>query len=499
MKIILVNIASILRGEEALNRPPSGILYVGGALKNAGYDVRVRHISYKEIDKEAESIAELDPLFVGFTVFIGSNVKHSAMMARRIKQLNPSIPIVWGGVHGSLIPEQCLKENYIDIVVIGEGEEAVVELATTLSERRNLSQVYGIGYKLDGKIMINPRRPPIQDIDQYEMDYSLVDAKRYIYFSEDKSSVLRYVTSRGCPFNCGFCYNKRFNQGIWRPHSPEKILTNIKALKEKYHFERVSFDDDYFFANKKRAFEILKGLKDMGLSAENFDLHVVDIKKEEIIKELSDLGVRAVFFGWESGSDRILNMINKGITVNDIVRSVEILAKYPQIKLEAQGIIGFPTETIEEVQNTMKLALKLIDIHPVIHLHISLYLPFPGNDLYELALREGFAIPENTEGWGDINYWGRPSWLKWVDSSHLPRIQNMAAYSALLNRTNLRYAPNKIKRGIKSLFYQITKIRIRSTCYSFPMDLYLYQWANKILRKLFRRFYTVKYDIKGTR
>src|SRR3989339_5750 len=153
--IALVNITSKFRGVEDTTRPPSGLLYLGNSLKKAGYEVTVFHIVENEIDETVEKIINLKPSYVGFSVFTGYPCYTSSIMSKKIKERNSNIPVIWGGIHPSLTPEECLKEKFIDLVVIGEGEETILELSQELLGNHNYENIKGIGYKKAGAIKIN--------------------------------------------------------------------------------------------------------------------------------------------------------------------------------------------------------------------------------------------------------------------------------------------------------------------------------------------------------
>ncbi len=152
-RIHLVSFAADYRGVEEVTIPPAGCLYVGGALKKAGFNITVHHITPKNIAKTIQKICNTNPLFIGFSIITGTPVVHSAKMSRMAKEISPNIPIVWGGIHPSLIPELCLCEHFVDYVVIGEGEEVAVTLAHAISTDKDVSTIPSLGYKdKDGKI-----------------------------------------------------------------------------------------------------------------------------------------------------------------------------------------------------------------------------------------------------------------------------------------------------------------------------------------------------------
>lgn len=343
---------------------PIGCLHVGSALKNVGFEVRIIHCTELEIDKYVNEIVKAHPIWVGFSVMTGPQTMHSAWMSKKIKA-HSDFPIVWGGIHPSLLPGQCLQENYIDIVVIGEGEETAIELSQMLENKKSLERVLGLGYKLkqNGQLKpcVNDRRPFIEnlDADKYRLDFELLDATKYFLKAGTGKyqRVFSYKTSRGCPFNCGFCYNNEFNLRRWRGKSPERVIEDISYLKKTYQIDGVKFYDDEFYVNRERALKILEGI---GIPAKT-DIRI-DMITEELAARLKEFNVFDMLIGIESGSDRVLKLLNKGITVEQIKRGVEILAKY-NLKVGYSAIIGIPTETEEEMNATIDLILWIHSIH----------------------------------------------------------------------------------------------------------------------------------------
>ncbi len=431
-KVVLVKLCSRM----AMKFPPTGLLYVGGALRKAGYEVELLHITPEEVQESVKKIVQISPLFVGFSVFTGDAMSAHAEMCREIKRLS-RIPIVWGNVHPSLLPEQCLNESYIDVVVIGEGEVTAMELARALEGNGNLSGVLGIGYKVNVEVRINPPRAFITDLDQYSIDWNLVDVQRYLSPSWEMKRRLPLVTSRGCPYRCTFCYNIKFNLREWRSHSVDFVVTHIDELKKKYEVDCIFYHDDNFFVNKKRAFEILYRI--------NLPYYAecrVEMINDNFVRQLAETGCKALLVGLESGSDRILKMIQKDSTVEHIYRAAEALSKYPSICLQGSTIMAYPTETREEINATLQMITRVFKIHPNTNFTTGFYLPYPGGELYDLAIKEGFSPPARTEDWELLDRWEAKlsiTWNKAITSHDTSAIREHIIAMAFLNRYNVPF------------------------------------------------------------
>lgn len=428
--ILLINISN----PEFIQAPPLGLLYVGGALKRAGYEVEVQHFPPGDMAAKAREIVARNPQFVGFSAFTCDQTTYAARLSQAIKAISDTT-IVWGGVHASMVPDQTLSESYIDVVVIGEGEETIGELADAIDHKTDLSEVKGIGFKRSGEKIFTETRPLIKNLDEYPLDWDLVDVERYLIPLWGKKRVLNYITSRGCPHKCGFCYNLYFNRGRWRGHSRELVISQLQMLKQKYGVDGVRFNDDNFFANKKRAIDILEAID---LSWEG-SLRIGYIT-EEVARQLRDTKCEGICFGFESGNDRILELINKDQTVETIKSGVSILAKYPEVRVSGTLILANPTETREEVRNTVNFCLELWKIHPKMSFSLGIFLPFPGAPLYDLVTAAGYVPPACTEDWEVLDRGNENmviSWLPWVTKKDIKDFVYARRYAQLLSLGNL--------------------------------------------------------------
>jgi len=434
---------------------PLAPLMVGTPLKNNRFEVEIVHCDERRINKYVKKIIDDNPLFVGFSVMTGMQTLHSAMMSKKIKEKRKDIKIVWGGVHPTILPEKTIKEKYIDILVLGEGEETVVELANCLEKSGDLKEIKGLAYKENRKVIINQSRPLIQNLDKYTIDYDLVDVNKYAYEKGCAKRILSYKSSRGCTFNCKFCY-VGFNQRKWLELSTQKVVKDIQTLKEKYGVDGIIFYDDLFFINKRRSLDILRKI-----NIQNSSNIRIDMVTEDLIKELVKYKLESLFIGLESGSNRILKLMNKGYTVEKSLEKVKILARYKQ-KTVYSFIVGFPTEIREETNMTIDFMLKIRRIHPEARFLLGVYVPYPETELYELAKKKGFKEPNNLEGWGTIEKTGKYS--PWIDAK---KIQ-------VIRRCFVNFSLNI------GIINKIMEKRLKTRFFTFPIEIYFFNW---ILRK----------------
>lgn len=471
--IVLVRV----HNQENSVNPPLGLLYVGDALKKAGHEVKVYHISEKDIYLYADEICKLNPLWVGFSVNTGWSMKASHEMSKTIKRIKP-IPIVWGNAHPSLVPEQCLCEEAIDYVVIGEGEITAVELSDALSKKTDISSVKGIGFKNDeGQVIINERRELIQDLDQYEMDWSLIDMEKYVYSAPEfgMKRAFQFITSRGCPHNCSFCFNLRFNRRKWRAHSEEYVVSRILKLRKDLCLDGIRFWDDNFFTDKKRAFSILEKI-DLPYTSEIR----VDYINEEFVQRLSETRCRMVLLGFESGSDRILKLINKGTTSSQNMQALRMMNKHKDILIHPSFLVGLPTETAAEYQQTIDQFADMIQTQPNFwFVRLGSYVPYPGTDLYDMAVSNGFKAPSSIDGWEnmifDTSHNKTAECVDWMVEKK--DIEKDERYLVTLDKMNRSRFPFWFLKDL------INK-RIRERYYKFEMEMIMFRLINFILSRL---------------
>ncbi len=455
-----------LRNDNAGLVPPLGLLYLATALKKNGFTPKIIFKSETQTGRVEAEIEDFKPDLIGMSVFTGYLNKKYVDLSRKLK--NKGYRIVWGNAHASLLPEQVLKESAIDFVIIGEGEETLVDLVKNLDKKNNYKDIPSLGFKdKDGRIMINPRRS-FGDMDEYLIDWSLINLEDYIvpYFSDRYKRTIAVVTSRGCPFNCQFCYNLVFNNRCWRPHSAEKLVANLKPVIDKYKIEGIRFLDDNFFVDKERAFAIVRALN-LPYWAESR----VEFVDEKFVNDLKETKCQEIMFGFESGSDRILKeVIQKGTAVKDIVKAVTLL-KNSGIMASGSIVFGLPSETEAEYRETMNLIVRLLEINNNLAFTCGWFLPFPGTGLYEMAKTLGFRPPEKIEDWDIFDRWRndyKMSWIKWDYKQAVKYSRQVIHLLALAYKRNI------------PILKTILKKRTEYLNFSWPVDIYIFSKLRNI-------------------
>jgi anaerobic magnesium-protoporphyrin IX monomethyl ester cyclase len=351
--------------------PPLGILYCAGVLKAGGIEVSLLDQPAKRfsLDQTVNWVKKEDPDILGFSVLL-STAKEAPKIAERVKAENPNITVVFGSHHSTFNAERILKKYpFVDIVIRGEGEHTSLEVAECLEKRRDLNKVAGISFRKNGRIASNPDRPLNKDIDALPFpDRNLPDAQYVSAIFGAKINTKKFTTvisSRGCPFKCSFCGIRKFTRRAWRPRSVANVIAELEYLQSE-GYEQFLFVDDNFTLDAKRVAKLCRSIKKAGMDIEWFCDSRVDQVSYNMFREMVDAGCRCLFFGIESGNQRILDYYKKGITPEQSERAVRKARKAGVDIIVGSFIVGAPDETPREIINTLQFANRLdIDVPDV--------------------------------------------------------------------------------------------------------------------------------------
>jgi anaerobic magnesium-protoporphyrin IX monomethyl ester cyclase len=262
--------------------------------------------------------------------------------------------------------------DFIDLVTIGEGERTIVELANVLHEHgmdtQELVKVAGIGFKENGEAVFTRPRPLIKNLDDIYPAWHHLDIERYFYSGKNFYSGLRgekviaLITSRGCPWRCGYCFNQAVNKRRFRAQSAQRVISEIHDLKERLGITGVLFEDDNFFTDKRRALEIVRSMSIPWTST----MRVDDLAEggEDFVKTLAQSRCIELRFGAESGSQRVLDLLTKDITVDQIRRTAELCGKHG-IKAVFMFMYGFPCQTTIRNGHQRQLEMPMVKVDQV--------------------------------------------------------------------------------------------------------------------------------------
>ncbi len=374
--------------------PSISLATLAGALLKEGYkDVQILDLNIsKNSDRDIQRVMDTyKPNFVGIT-FVTPLFASACEICEKIKKDHPDVIVLGGGVHSTTLPKETLEKSKFDLVVIGEGEETIIELVTG----KNWSEIKGIAYKKDGKVFINPPRPLIENLDDLPLPaWHLYDIDKYFssYLNSRKNPVGPIETSRGCTFGCCFCSKVIFGRSF-RAKSAQRVIDELERML-KLGFREIHIWDDNFSTDMERAklicdLIIKKGLK---FPWNIFNGLRVDRVDEELLFKLKKAGCYRVSIGIESGNQGVLDNIGKNITLEKVRNAVALIKK---AKIECLGffILGLPGETEKTMQETINFAKELkLDFAKT-----GIVSPFPGTPLYQQWEKEGRILSHN---WSD--------------------------------------------------------------------------------------------------
>ncbi len=367
--------------------PPLGLAYIAALLEKNNFGVNIidafaENLSWSEIEKR---IRGAKPEIIGITTTT-STIREALRIAKIAKKVIPKAKLVAGGVHVTALPQYTLKHHpEIDIITIGESDFTMLEIVKALKEGKSLKKVKGLAFRDGEKIIFSEPRERIKDLDKLPFPARhLLPNEKYIASSRGPTKVpfTTIMTSRGCPNDCVFCASKVMWGRKLVQRSAENVLKEVREIVKTYHVKQINFVDDTFTINKQRLLKICDGLTELGIVwGTRTRVNTVD---EETIKKMKESGCIWLEFGIESGSQRVLNLIKKGTTLQQ-ARDAVRLAKKNKMQTGASFMIGNIGETKEEIEQTIKF-MKELDTDYAL---LNILTPYPGTESYDLASKQG--------------------------------------------------------------------------------------------------------------
>ncbi|HBW21952.1 MAG: hypothetical protein A2X28_01860 [Elusimicrobia bacterium GWA2_56_46] len=390
MKIILATLAIEPESRNENNRNAAyslGLGYLHSTLEAAGHQVKtlfLNNVDYSFSDAGFFSaVEEMKPQAAGFQIFSMNRVATFAAI-EKLHSLYPEIRIVVGGVHASIMYEQILIRFPYVVAVIGEGELTLAELLEYFSGTRTLESVNGLAFFHDGQVKLTSERALIEDLD------TLPEPKHDVFFeSELGRNVAHIISSRGCPFDCTFCCLKAISRRRYRARSPENVAAEIEKLKAKYpRLTEIQFHDDTLLLDNARVIALCKLLVKKDLKLDFACSARVKPVSEEMFYWMQKAGFTKVMFGLETGSEKLLRSIHKGITKDDVLNLFKILKPY-DFNVTTFLMCGFPGETDETVRETIELVRATQKIKYNLVAGVGKLWVYPGTEVYRIMKDAG--------------------------------------------------------------------------------------------------------------
>lgn len=369
--------------------PPLGLASIAAFLEQSKINISIVDVAAQGLSLEGtvEAVKQKKPDFIGLgaaTVLM----EQALIIAKAVKEAIPNAKIVFGGVHSTIFPDEVLNNDFVDFVVRGEGELTMFEL----SSGKPLENILGLSYKVNKKIFHNDNRPVVENIDSLPHPaYHLLPIKNYRPSTGNykRLPAASFMTSRGCPGRCTFCYTGVAGART-RFHSAEYILEEIELLIKNYGIKEVSFYDDTFTAFKSNVIKLCGLIKEKNIDITWSCMSRVDMVDYELLKAMKAAGCHQVGYGIESASKEILENIKKRISLDKAAEAIR-LTRRAGIATRGMFMFGNPGETKESMQQTLDFALKLkCDIAV-----FNITTPYPGTEMFKWADNNGYLLTKD--------------------------------------------------------------------------------------------------------
>ena len=425
MKILLINPPlNRLKGLKVVNYP-LGLGYLAGSLKAAGHDVRIwnaempkepavehegvryaeahrQHGLYVEALKNPDHaawkeaaglLAEHKPDLVGITA-VSSKIPSALKIAAIAKAANRECHVTLGGAHPTIRPDEVLQDANVDSVVRGEGEHTIVELSNALARgERNFERIGGLSFRRESRLVHNPHRELIENLDSLPLPARDVMIDQQLYPPSVMGSI---VTSRGCPYRCGYCAAKNIWTRKVRYRSAGNVVDEVEQVKRTYGTRHFDLWDDSFTVNRKKAVELCEEIIRRKLDIDWWCMTRADLVDGELLHLMREAGCGDIAIGIETGSERTMKLIQKEVSLDQCVKAIEMIHRN-HICTTAFMMMGFPEETEDDIRKTIEFTRRL----RVSSIRMAVFTPYPGSELYETAEKLGL-IPEHVD-WSHFN------------------------------------------------------------------------------------------------
>lgn len=430
---------------------PLGLGYIAAYLKKYGnYNVKLVDFEAQELQIEEikKIIDDYNPSVIGITC--STPTFSNAVKLASLCKTKSDAKIILGGAHASALPEFIIENysNCFDYVVMGEGEETILELLDSLFSNKDIQNVKGIVFKHYNKIINTGKREFIQNLDTIPLpDRDILPNNIFFpsMFNARYKNCFTIVTSRGCPLNCKFCASRIITGKKYRMHSAEYVLEEMEILKKKYNAKQLIIFDDTFTFNHGRLEKICRGMINKKFNFKWFCFSQINIVNEEILKLMKSAGCYSISFGLESGNSQTLKTLGKPISPNIAPKIIKI-AKKLGYKTQASYILGTPGESVKQMYNTINYSKKV----GTTLAFFMMLVPYPGTIFFDkIFSKDDF----NSINWNNFVSVGENSVLN--DSIKKEELEKIIA------KANISYYANP-KRIISILYHIRTFLEFKN-------------------------------------
>ncbi len=465
--------------------PPLGaplcLLALAASLREANFDVVMIDAAI-ELDYLTRIQCEsVDALFLGISVLTGPMIRGAIEVATAVKTYSPWLPVIFGGWHPSLLPDETLSEAFVDMVVRGQGEITIVEVAQALAQKLNLNTIAGLSWKNNGQRTHNIDRK-VEPLDNLPVPaFDLTDFDAYEKLCGVRK--LAYATSVGCPYACNYCTDQVFYKRRFNALSADRVVAEMIDLVTRYRTEEVALLDSNFPVQLPRALEIARGILSSGVKFKWTFQASTDFlcrMSEDDVRLLGASGVSHMGFGTESTSESVLKLMNKRHQRVDEMYETARKAQLGGIRVTFNLIFGYPGETEADRIVTFQTMSDIGHQFPNVSFSPNIFTPYPGIPIWPQLREMGVPEPKSLREWMDMPLGA--NMLPWLKGKELARLQRMLNYFLLNNQIDRRHKNNsQLRRAVRFIVQTPIRWRLRSSRYSFPWELWLSNVSERII------------------
>jgi radical SAM superfamily enzyme YgiQ (UPF0313 family) len=460
---------------------PLGILAVSTPLLRAGYEVKLIDSTITP-NFQQRVIEELDDaLCLAISLVTGPMIRETVAIAREAKRLYPDKPVVLGGWHPSLLPDQTLAAEFIDMIVIGQGEDAFLEMVRHIEAGELPKDVAGVGYKDAGRIVFNPRRELKPLADMPPKAYQIADFDAYEKLCGRRWAM--YTSSLACPFNCGYCTNEGVYGRKWNALDARQASEEMCDLASRYHLQLLWVVDDNFLVDRDRALGIAEGIISRGVKFEwsiQGSTNLVTRLSVDELKLLRRAGLSQVAQGADSGSPKVLHLMNKDFQKLDTIYEAAERLSQAGIRPSFNIIFGYPGEGPAERRESIQLIMNICRRYPGAEFWTNIFTPYPGAPVMNRAFELGIQVPKRLEEWAD--FFPKYTVLPWLQGKEHERVQAMRDYIRVaFNRVPIgRWRKGVTAKMVYKAISAPARWRLDHDFYGFPFEVRMKRWADKL-------------------
>jgi len=424
----------------------NGIATLSAVLKNKGHETSLIDTTFKLSDEEILTKAKsFNPDLIAITT-AANDFEYASGIANLLKK-NLKVPLIAGGFHPTIAPEEAISKKSFDMICIGEGEQALLELVTNLENKKPITKIKNLWFKKNGKIIKNPVRPLIQNIDSIPLpDREIFDYHKYLEWNHGTAT---FLSTRGCPFNCSYCINHFLmklyaRRGYVRFRSINSLFKEIKQVLKIYKdkVRNIEFYDDTFTLDEERVREFCKRYPiEIGIP---FNINVrVNAANPKLFRLLKDAGCVRVSIGIESGDEYIRNKILKRNMSDQQIINTFKAAKKAGLKTYSFNMIGIPFETKKSIEKTINLNRKCKPDY----IGVSIFNAFKGTEIYSVCQKNNWLRKEYAKSYFRESNVKHPNFTL----SQLKRIRNNFGFKVFMSYKPLRALIDLVDRNLSQI------------------------------------------------